>query len=58
MLLFWNHAQQPPLAVAVNVACPSQEVESGSKIYADFWHDVRLVHLEATAQWHAAAGCA
>jgi len=40
MLFFWNQARQP-LAVAVNVACPSQEVESGSKINADFWHDVR-----------------
>ncbi len=29
------------LATAVNVACPSQEVEGGSAVNADFWHDVR-----------------
>ena len=40
MLFFWNEARKP-LAVAVNVPCPSQEVEGGSKINADFWHDVR-----------------
>lgn len=40
MLFFWNEARRP-LAVAVNVACPSQEVESGHRINADFWHDVR-----------------
>jgi hypothetical protein len=40
MLFFWNEAQRP-LAVAVNVACPSQEVESRHQINADFWHDVR-----------------
>lgn len=40
MLFFWNEAARP-LAVAVNVACPSQEVESGHRINADFWHDVR-----------------
>ena len=27
--------------MAVNLACPSQEVESGSNINADFWHEVR-----------------
>lgn len=42
MLFFWDQAQpQTPLAVGVNVACPSQEVESRSMINADFWHDVR-----------------
>ncbi|MBN1492158.1 MAG: hypothetical protein JXA69_19760 [Phycisphaerae bacterium] len=41
LLFFWNDPEQPPLAVAVNVACPSQEVESGSRVNADFWHDVR-----------------
>jgi len=42
LLFFWNQAQpQTPLAVGVNVACPSQEVESRSMINADFWHDVR-----------------
>lgn len=28
-------------ATAVNVACPSQEVESNLEIDADFWHEVR-----------------
>ena len=32
---------QKPLAVGINVACPSQEVEGRSTINADFWHDVR-----------------
>ncbi|HEU5118020.1 MAG TPA: hypothetical protein VFT74_15455, partial [Isosphaeraceae bacterium] len=29
------------LATAINVACPSQEVEGRSSINADFWHEVR-----------------
>ena len=41
ILFFWNQAQQQPLAVGINVACPSQEVEGRSTINADFWHDVR-----------------
>ena len=41
LLFFWNDPQQSLLAVAVNVACPSQEVESRSQVNADFWHDVR-----------------
>ena len=40
VLFFWDR-QQRPLAVAINVACPSQEVESRTAINADFWHDVR-----------------
>jgi len=40
MLFFWNEAGRP-LAVGVNVACPSQEVESRHTVNADFWHDVR-----------------
>lgn len=35
-------------ATAINVACPSQEVESGSAVNADFWHPVR----EALKQKH------
>ncbi len=40
MLFFWD-ADQKLTAVAINVACPSQEVESRSTVNADFWHDVR-----------------
>ena len=40
MLFFWNGDKQL-IAVAINVACPSQEVEGRSAINADFWHDVR-----------------
>jgi hypothetical protein len=40
LLVFWDR-QKRPIAVAINVACPSQEVESRSTINADFWHDVR-----------------
>jgi len=62
LLFFWNDARQSPLAVAVNVACPSQEVESGSRINADFWHDVRQQFQTGDYQdvlvlgWPAAAG--
>ncbi len=41
ILFFWNQGQPQPLAVGINVACPSQEVEGLSTINADFWHDVR-----------------
>ena len=40
VLFFWNR-EGTLLATAVNVACPSQEVEGGSAVNADFWHDVR-----------------
>ena len=39
-LLAWN-AQGKLIGMAVNVSCPSQEVESGSAVNADFWHPVR-----------------
>ena len=39
-LFFWN-AEKVLQAVAINIACPSQEVESRSAINADFWHDAR-----------------
>lgn len=41
MLFLWE-ADSSPIGVAINVACPSQEVESRSTVNADFWHDVRL----------------
>lgn len=39
-LFFWNDAGKL-LAIAVNVSCPSQEVEGLSTLNADFWHPVR-----------------
>lgn len=39
-LLFWN-ASGKLIAMAVNVSCPAQEVESRVAINADFWHPVR-----------------
>ncbi len=43
LLYFWNDdpTNQKPLATCVNLACPSQVVESRRMINADFWHDVR-----------------
>lgn len=39
-LFFWD-ADKKLQAVAINIACPSQEVESRSALNADFWHDAR-----------------
>jgi len=39
-LFFWNDSGKLAAAI-VNVACPSQEVESRSAVNADFWHPVR-----------------
>jgi len=40
ILYFWNE-QNKLIATAINVACPSQEVESRTAVNADFWHQVR-----------------
>ena len=40
VLFFWDRDGKL-IATAVNVACPSQEVEGGSAVNADFWHEVR-----------------
>jgi hypothetical protein len=40
VLCFWDDQQQL-FATAINVACPSQEVEGRSVVHADFWHNVR-----------------
>jgi hypothetical protein len=45
-VLFFTDADRRPLALAVNVPCPSQEVESRSKVNADFWHETRLALAE------------
>ncbi len=39
-LFFWNQ-QGYLMAIAINVACPSQEVESKTIIHADYWHPLR-----------------
>ncbi len=60
-LFAWN-AEGTLIAVAVNVSCPSQEVESRVAVNADFWHPVREA-LRATygeqlcvLGWTGAAG--
>jgi hypothetical protein len=40
VLFFWDGSGKL-IATAVNVACPSQEVEGESTVSADFWHEVR-----------------
>jgi len=40
VLFFWD-ADGKLIATAVNIACPSQEVEGLSAVNADFWHQVR-----------------
>lgn len=40
MLFFWDRDDRL-IATAINVACPSQEVESRSAVNADFWHQIR-----------------
>jgi len=61
VLFAWD-ATGKLIAMAVNVSCPSQEVESGSVINADFWHPVReALHKQYGDQvcvlgWTGAAG--
>jgi hypothetical protein len=40
-MFFWNKETGKLVAIAVNVSCPSQEVEGLSSLNADFWHPVR-----------------
>ena len=40
VLFFWT-GEKELFATAINVACPSQEVEGRSAVNADFWHPVR-----------------
>ena len=42
-VLFFFNADREVIALAVNVACPSQEVEGRSAVNADFWHEVRMM---------------
>jgi len=61
MLFFWD-AEPKPIAIAINLACTSQEVEGRSTINADFWHDVReAVHKRYSPEvcvlgWTSPAG--
>ena len=49
VLFFWDR-EGKLIATAINVACPSQEVEGGSAVNADFWHDVPRIAAIATRQ--------
>ncbi len=40
-VLFFFDAAGKPIAMAIGVACPAQEVESRTAVNADFWHPVR-----------------
>jgi len=42
-VLFAHDRQQPevPIGIAIDVACPAQEVESRRNLNADYWHYVR-----------------
>ena len=42
LLCFWD-AKKKPIAMAVDVSCPSQEVEGRSAVNADYWHETRLL---------------
>jgi len=42
-VLFFFNADREVIAIAVNVACPSQEVEGRNAVNADFWHEARLM---------------
>ena len=61
VLFFWNR-EKKLIATAINVACPSQEVEGISKVSADFWHPVRERLKEAHGEdlvvltWAGASG--
>jgi len=41
VLFFWSGEGDQPAAMAVNVACPAQEVEGRTAVNADYWHPVR-----------------
>lgn len=60
-LFFWDKTGTL-IALAVNVSCPSQEVEGRSSLNADFWHPVReMIHKRygpdvCVLGWTGAAG--
>ncbi len=61
-VLFFSDRQDRLLATAINVATPSQEVESRRAINADFWHEVREMLRERYGEdlcvlaWTGASG--
>lgn len=61
VLFFWNRDKKL-IAVAINIACPAQEVEVSSKIDADFWHEVKAILQQRYSKdlcmlgWIGAAG--
>ncbi|MBM4154390.1 MAG: hypothetical protein FJ221_05110 [Lentisphaerae bacterium] len=60
-LFFWTREGRP-LAACLHVPCPAQEVESLSRITADFWHEARARFRAAISNdipvlgWPGAAG--
>ena len=57
MLFFWDAAKKLT-ALAINPACPSQEVEGHCAINADFWHDVReRIHAKYGKGIHILGWC-
>ncbi|NNE92672.1 MAG: hypothetical protein HKN23_13580 [Verrucomicrobiales bacterium] len=62
VLFFWSGDSEQPSAMAVNVACPAQEVESRNAVNADYWHEVRQSLAEKFGEdlvvltWVGAAG--
>ena len=40
VLFFWDEDRKP-IAAAINIPCPAQEVEDRSAVNADYWHPVR-----------------
>lgn len=62
VLFFWTGDSDQPAAMAVNVACPAQEVESRKAVNADYWHPVREALAEKYGEdlvvltWIGAAG--
>lgn len=61
ILFFWDRNHKL-VAVAVNLACPAQEVENSFSIDADYWHEVRANLKQRYSQdlvvlgWIGAAG--
>lgn len=49
LLYFWD-TENELVGIAINIACPSQEVEGASYLSADFWHDVRVLLKEAYSE--------
>ncbi|MHC4203342.1 MAG: hypothetical protein ACYSTT_01725 [Planctomycetota bacterium] len=60
-LFFWKDSGRL-IGAAINVSCPSQEVESRSAVNADFWHPVRKALRERYGEqlcilgWTGASG--